>query len=132
LKLWYVMRYFGRERIQRFLRDHIAWAQRFAKLAAAHPDFEIVAPAPFSVVCFRYKGSDDHNRKILEHVNASGQAYISHTVLAGRYTLRLAIGNLGTTWADVEAVWGLIQQAASGVSAPQQQNAPPSARADRT
>ena len=111
LKLWYVMRYFGRERIQQLLRDHVAWAQRVARLIAAEPKFEVVAPVPFSVVCFRYKGSDDQNLAILEQVNASGQAYISHTVLNGRCVLRLAIGNLGTTWADVAATWDLIKRA---------------------
>jgi aromatic-L-amino-acid/L-tryptophan decarboxylase len=122
LKLWFVMRYFGRPRIEEILRTHIAWAQRFAELVRAHPRFEVAAPVPFSVVCFRYKGSDgqnqknkkkkigdEQNTKILQQVNASGQAYISHTILNGQYTLRLAIGNLGTTWCDVEATWSLIQ-----------------------
>jgi aromatic-L-amino-acid decarboxylase len=113
LKLWFGMRYFGRQRTQEILRSHIAWAQRFAELVRAHPQFELAAPAPFSVVCFRHMGSDEDNRSILEQVNSSGQAYISHTMLNGRYTLRLAIGNLGTTWADIEAVWKLIQKAGS-------------------
>jgi aromatic-L-amino-acid decarboxylase len=109
LKLWFVMRYFGRQRIEEILRAHITWAQRFAELVRAHSRFEVVAPTPFSVVCFRCKGSDEENRRLVEHVNASGQAYIAHTVLQGRYTLRLAIGNLGTTWSDVEAVWKQIK-----------------------
>lgn len=113
LKLWFVMRYFGREGIQQVLRSHIEWAQRLAELVRAHPNFEVAAPTPFSVVCLRYKGSDDDNRRLEEEVNASGQVYISHTVLHGRYTLRLAIGNLGTTWADVEAAWKLIESASS-------------------
>ncbi len=110
LKLWFVLRYFGRERIQQVLRAHIAWAQRFAALVDAHPDFERVAPAPFSVVCFRYRGSDEENRAILEAVNATGKVFLSHTALNGRYVLRLAIGNLGTAWADVEQAWQLVQQ----------------------
>ena len=122
LKLWFVMRYFGRQRIEEILRTHIAFAQRLAELVHAHPKFEVAAPVPFSVVCFRYKESDGQNRKnkkkktgdeqnkkILQQVNASGQAYISHTVLDGQYTLRLAIGNLGTAWSDIEATWNLIQ-----------------------
>ncbi len=117
LKLWFVMRYFGRERIEQILRSHIAWAQRFAELVRVHSRFEVVAPTPFSVVCFRCKGSDEENRRILERVNASGQAYISPTVIEGRYTLRLAIGNLGTTWADVEAAWRLIAASLRSVSA---------------
>jgi aromatic-L-amino-acid/L-tryptophan decarboxylase len=109
LKLWFVLRYFGREGIQQLLRNHIAWAKKFADLVDAHPRFERVAPAPFSVVCFRYKGSDDENSALLERVNASGEVFLSHTALNGHYVLRLAIGNLGTTWADVERAWELIQ-----------------------
>jgi len=112
LKLWFVMRYFGREGIQRMLRAHIAMAQRLAELVDQDPQFERVAPTPFSVVCFRYKGSDDANRAILEKVNASGKAYISHTSLKGQVVLRIAIANLGTTWEDVQQAWELVRAAA--------------------
>ncbi len=112
LKLWFVLRYFGRERIAQMLRSHIAMAQRFAALVDAHSQFERVAPAPFSVVCFRYRGSDDENRAILDAVNASGKVYLSHTALKGRYyVLRLAVGNMGTTWDDIDLAWELIQKA---------------------
>lgn len=112
LKLWFVMRYFGRERIQAMLRSHIQWAQDFAALVDADPKFERVAPAPLSVVCFRFKGSDDENRAIMEKVNATGRVFIASTVLNGRLTLRLAIGNLETTWKDVQEAWDLLQEAA--------------------
>src|SRR5215469_16438904 len=112
LKLWFVLRYFGRDRIQQVLRDHIAWAQRFATLVDNHPRFERVAPVPFSVVNFRFTGSDDQNRAILDRVNASGKTFISSTVLNDQFVLHLAIGNLGTTWRDVEQTWELIQDAA--------------------
>ncbi|MBV8207321.1 MAG: amino acid decarboxylase [Acidobacteria bacterium] len=112
LKLWFVMRYFGREGVQRVLRDHIEWAQRFAALVDAHPEFERVAPAPFSVVNFRFRGTDEQNRAIMDKVNASGKTFISSTVLNGTFVLHLAIGNLGTQWADVEQAWELIQAAA--------------------
>ena len=112
LKLWFVMRYFGREGIQRMLRAHIQWAQEFAAMVERDSRFERVAPAPLSVVCFRYKGSDDDNRRIVEQVNESGKAYISHTVLNGKVVVRMAIGNIGTTREDVKAAWELIQQAA--------------------
>lgn len=112
LKLWFAMRYFGRERIQSMLRVHIELAQRLVERIRDNPKFEVTAPVLFSVVCFRYKGSDDENRRILDAVNASGKAYISHTVLHGRYTLRMAIGNIGTTWSDVETAWKLIEDAA--------------------
>lgn len=115
LKFWFILRYFGRRRIQDILRSHIEWARRFAESIDAHPDFERIAPAPFSVVCFRFNGSDDQNRQILEAVNATGKTFLSHTGLNGQYVLRLAIGNLGTTWQDVRQAWELIQQAAKAV-----------------
>jgi aromatic-L-amino-acid decarboxylase len=115
LKLWFLLRYFGRERIQQFLRAHIRWAQQFAALVDADARFERVAPAPFSVVCFRHKGPDDANRAILERVNESGKVFLSHTVLHGKYVLRIAIGNLGTTWDDIAQAWELIKEAAPGV-----------------
>jgi aromatic-L-amino-acid decarboxylase len=111
LKLWFVMRYFGRERIEAILRSHIQWAQGFAALVDAHPKFERVAPVPFSVVCFRYKGSDEENRAIQEKVNESGRVFISGTVLNGKFVLRLAIGNLATQWSDVGEAWELLQKA---------------------
>ena len=113
LKLWFVMRYFGRERVAQMVRDHIAWAQKFAGFVDDHPKFERVAPVPFSVVCFRYKGSDEQNLAIEERVNRTGRVFISHTALNNQMVLRMAIGNLGTTWADVEEAWQIIQRAAS-------------------
>jgi aromatic-L-amino-acid/L-tryptophan decarboxylase len=113
LKLWFLLRYFGRERIQEILRAHIGWAKQFAEIIDQDPRFERIAPVPFSVVCFRYKGTDEENRALLETVNATGEVFLSHTVLNGRVVLRLAIGNLGTTWADVERAWELLQKAAA-------------------
>jgi aromatic-L-amino-acid decarboxylase len=111
LKLWMIMRYFGRQGIERLLRQHIQWAHEFAAIIDRDPRMERVAPAPFSVVCFRYKGSDEANRALLEAVNASGKTYLSHTTLNNQYVLRLAVGNLGTTREDVLLAWNLIQQA---------------------
>jgi aromatic-L-amino-acid/L-tryptophan decarboxylase len=113
LKLWFVMRYFGRERVEAMIRSHIQWAKDFAALVDAYPKFERIAPVPLSVVCFRYKGSDDENRAVMEKVNASGRVFIASTVLNGKLTLRLAIGNLETTWKDVQEAWDLLVQAAS-------------------
>ena len=110
LKLWFMLRYFGRKRLQQILRCHMDWAQRIAREIQADSRFEVVAPVPFSVVCFRYQGPDEENRRILEKVNASGKFFISHTELGGRYVLRLAIGNLGTTWEDVRGAWQMIKQ----------------------
>jgi aromatic-L-amino-acid decarboxylase len=112
LKLWFVMRNLGREGVCALIRSHIEYAQKMAWLIRAHPDFEIAAPTPFSLVCFRYRGSDDDNRALLENVNASGKAFLSHTVLNGRFVLRLAIGNIATRWEDLEEVWALVKQSA--------------------
>jgi aromatic-L-amino-acid/L-tryptophan decarboxylase len=117
LKLWFVLRYFGRDRIQALLRQHIQWARDFAGLITSDPQrrFEVVAPVPFSVVCFRHRGSDDQNRSIMDRVNQSGRVFISGTVLNNQQVIRLAIGNLGTTWADIEEAWELLKQAADSV-----------------
>lgn len=109
LKLWFVMRYFGHAGIAQTLRTHIQWAQQLAGLIARHPDFEVVAPTPLSLICFRRRGSDEANRALLETINASGKAFLSHTVLNGQFVLRLAIGNLGTTWTDLEETWQALQ-----------------------
>jgi len=113
LKLWFVMRNYGHEGICRIIRSHIGYAQKLANLIRAHPDFEVAAPTPFSLICFRYRGSDDDNRALLEKVNASGKAFLSHTVLNGTFVIRLAIGNIATEWQDLEEVWDLVQQTAA-------------------
>ncbi len=97
LKLWFVLRYYGREGLAGMIRNHIGWAQELAAQIDAHGHFERTAPTRFSTVCFRFKGTDEENRNILERVNASGQVFLSHTVLRGQYCLRLAIGNMKTT-----------------------------------
>jgi aromatic-L-amino-acid decarboxylase len=112
LKLWFVMRYYGREGLERMLRNHIQWAQDLAKMIATDPDFEIAAPHPLSVVCFRRRGSDDDNRRLMDAVNTTGKVFLSHTVLNGRFVIRLAIGNIAMTWHDVSSVWDLIRATA--------------------
>jgi aromatic-L-amino-acid decarboxylase len=109
LKFWFVLRYFGRERLAATLRDHIALAEKLAAEIKKDPRFEISAPAPFSTVCFRLKGADEQNIAVLERVNGSGRFYISQTKLHGKTVLRIAIGNYGTTWEDVRQCWEMIQ-----------------------
>jgi aromatic-L-amino-acid decarboxylase len=109
LKLWFVMRYFGRERIGAIIREHCEFARRFAARLEEDGRFEILAPVRFSVVCFRLQGPDERNRALLDAINASGLAFLSHTVLNGTYVLRLAIGNVRTTWQDIERVWSFIR-----------------------
>jgi aromatic-L-amino-acid decarboxylase len=111
LKLWFVMRYFGREGICTAIRSQVGMAKKFSGWVAADPRFERVAPVPLSVVCFRYKGTDEQNKAILDAVNASGKVFLSHTVLNGQFVIRLAIGNLGTSREDVEKAWDLIRSA---------------------
>ena len=109
LKLWFVMRYYGREGLAARIRDHVAWAQELAATIAADDRFEVCAPVPLSLVCFRRMGSDEDNRELLEKVNASGEVFLSHTELNGRFVLRLAIGNHWTTRGHVQRAWEIIQ-----------------------
>jgi aromatic-L-amino-acid decarboxylase len=111
LKLWFVMRYFGRQRIAEVIREHIELAREFAAMVDSDSRFERLAPVPFSVVCFRYRGTDEENAALLARVNASGQSFLSHTELNGRYVLRMAVGNLGTTREDVAATWDMVRAA---------------------
>ncbi len=107
LKLWMVIRYFGRAGLAARIREHLELARHVADWVDDHPDFERTAPAPMSTVCFRARpgwlpdaGEDDLralNASLMDNVNATGRAYLSHTDLAGVYTLRLAVGNLRTT-----------------------------------
>jgi aromatic-L-amino-acid decarboxylase len=113
LKLWMVIRAFGVEGIRRRIRAHCASAERLAARLAADRRFEVVAPVPFSVVCFRLAGGDDAaNRRLLAEVNADGRYLLSHTVLDGRYTLRVAIGNLRTTERHLDDLFALLVAAA--------------------
>ncbi|MBI5086554.1 MAG: amino acid decarboxylase [Acidobacteria bacterium] len=115
LKLWFVMRSFGRDKVCAVIRSHIAWARELAAEIAADPRFEVVAPAPMSLVCFRLRGTDDDNRLLLERLNESGTAFTSGNVLDGRFVLRIAIGNIGTTREDVLATWEKIREIAAGL-----------------
>jgi aromatic-L-amino-acid decarboxylase len=119
LKLWMVLRHFGADGLRTRLAEHIRLARLFAEWVDASPDFERTAPAPFSVVCFRARGSDQLNEALLERLNGSGELFLSHTKLDGRYTLRLAIGNIHTTEQHVARAWALIQQFAAELRATQ-------------
>jgi aromatic-L-amino-acid decarboxylase len=109
LKLWFILRYYGREGIAGIIRNHIGWAQELARQIDADERFERAAPTPFSTICFRVKGSDPENQRLLERVNASGEVFLSHTVLDGKFCLRLAIGNIGTSRDHVQRAWDLIR-----------------------
>lgn len=110
LKLWMVIRAYGREGLARIIEGHIQAARWLAAQIDYEPDWERLAPTPFSTVCFRHAPAgitdrEAHNTAILDAVNASGKAFLSHTKLNGEYALRIAIGNLATTQAHVAELW---------------------------
>ena len=123
LKLWMVIRAFGVDGIVERLRHHVALAREFAGWVEAEPGWELLAPVPFSLVCFRYapasaaEGERDLlNEALLAEVNASGRVYLSHTKLGGTYTLRLAVGNLRTERRHVAEAWALLRESAARCS----------------
>jgi len=113
LKLWFVLRAYGRRRIVEILRSHVAWTQELARWIREAGDFEIMAPHPLSVVCFRHLAGvahnaaalDEHNQRVTEEINRSGFAFLSTTRLGERVAIRFAIGNARTTQADVRETW---------------------------
>ncbi len=122
LKLWMILRSFGARQIRERLADHIHLAQQFASWVDAHPDFERLAPVPFSVVCFRWNPAsrslseaalDAANDRLMEAVNATGDVFLSHTRVKGRLALRMAIGHLRTTEQHVRRAWDLLRQHAA-------------------
>lgn len=115
LKLWFVIRYFGREGLVDRIREHCRLAQLFASWVEASPDFEMLAPVPFSLVCFRacpegVEDVDAFNERIMNDINASGEAYLSHTKLDGKYTLRLSIGSVHVEERHIQKVWKLLNE----------------------
>jgi len=120
LKLWMVIRHFGASGLRARLAEHMRLAKLFADWVDASPVFERLAPVLFSVVCFRARPDgmadsdiDALNERLLESINDTGEIFISHTKLDGRYTLRLAVGNLHTTEKHVSRAWSLLQQHAA-------------------
>ncbi|HEU5130740.1 MAG TPA: pyridoxal-dependent decarboxylase [Pyrinomonadaceae bacterium] len=110
LKLWMVMRYFGQEGLAARIREHCRLARMFASWVDESPDWELMAPVPLGLVCFRAVGDDALNESIMHAVNASGRALLSHTRLNDKLTLRLSIGNIRTTEKHVRDVWGLLDE----------------------
>jgi aromatic-L-amino-acid decarboxylase len=120
LKLWVQLRWFGLEGLRRRIRHHLELARAFAAWIDADPDWERLAPVPFSTVCFRHRpddGADEaeldrRNAAIMDRVNRTGEVFLSHTRLDGRFTIRLAVGNLRTEARHVEHAWELLRAAA--------------------
>jgi aromatic-L-amino-acid/L-tryptophan decarboxylase len=109
LKLWAVLRCFGREGLQAKIREHVRLAELFESWVRDEPGWELCAPPQFSLICFRREGFDEENEALLERVNAGGEIFISHTRLNDRYVLRLALGNVRTTEDDVRLAWDALR-----------------------
>ncbi len=112
LKLWFVIRHYGIEGLQAFVSEHMRLAKLFASWVDAEPEFELAAPTPVNLVCFRHTGGDDVNQRIMDRVNQSGEMYFTHSRLDGKLTLRLSIGQTHTAEPHVAKAWELIREAA--------------------
>jgi aromatic-L-amino-acid/L-tryptophan decarboxylase len=113
LKLWTILRCYGREGLQARIREAIRLAELFESWVRDESGWELCAPRRFSVVCFRRHGSDEDNEAIIDRVNRSGELFLSHTRLNGRYVIRLAVGNERTSEDDVRQAWAALQAAAA-------------------
>ena len=108
LKLWFVLRYYGVEGLQYHIRRHIELTRRLVEWIDTDRHFEIVAPVPFNLVCFRHRGSDGLNKRIMDELNEGGEIFLTHTRLNGRFVLRLCVGQSRTELEHVEKAWNLI------------------------
>lgn len=113
LKLWFVIRHYGIEGLRLHIRRHVELAQRFRAWVESDPHFELAAPTPLNLVCFRQRGGDEVNRELLDRLNRSGALYMTHTVLDGKYTLRLCVGQTRTDEEHLTAAWARICEAAA-------------------
>ena len=120
LKLWFVLRSYGAERLRAMLRDHIAWTAELAQWIAAEPDFDLITAPRLALLTFRYHppGLDDEqaldrlNERLLHALNDDGRLYLTQTRVRGRYVIRFTIGQRSTTRRHVERAWQLIAETA--------------------
>lgn len=110
LKLWFVIRHYGIEGLQHHVREHVRLAQQFAGWVGHDSRFELAAPAPLNLICFRLRAGDAANRQLMERLNGSGDLFLTHTKLDGKFTLRLCVGQTKTQARHVERAWERIQQ----------------------
>jgi aromatic-L-amino-acid decarboxylase len=113
LKLWFVIRHYGVEGLQYHVRQHVALAQEFAAWVEADERFEMAAPAPLNLVCFRHRGGDGTNQELMDRLNQSGELYLTHTRLDDRLTLRFCVGQTHTERRHVERAWERIREIAA-------------------
>jgi aromatic-L-amino-acid decarboxylase len=116
LKLWFVLRHYGVEGLRFHVRRHVELARELVSWVEADPDFELSAPAPLNLVCFRHRDGDEVNQAIMDRVNASGDLYLTHTRLDGKLVLRMAIGQAHTELRHVERAWRRIREEADGLA----------------
>lgn len=110
LKLWFVIRHYGIEGLQHHIREHVRLAQEFVAWLGQDERFELAAPAQLNLVCFRLREGEDANQRLMDRLNASGDLFLTHTKLDGKFTLRLCIGQTNTEARHVEHAWQRIQQ----------------------
>jgi aromatic-L-amino-acid decarboxylase len=117
LKLWFVIRYYGLEGLQGKVRSHISYASALAKMIEQHSDFELMAPVPLNTVCFRYNPGNinendlnELNEKLNHLLNDSGDLYLSHTKLNGKYVLRMVTSQTNVTMDHVKKAWSAIKE----------------------
>jgi len=113
LKLWFVIRHYGIEGLQFHVRRHVALAQQFLAWVKQDDRFEVAAPAPLNLVCFRHHGGDKANEELMSRLNRSGDLYLTHTKLNGKFTLSLCVGQTNTDQRHVEQAWKRIQEEAA-------------------
>ncbi len=116
LKLWFVIRHYGVEGLRHHIRQHVELAQTFAQWVKQDDRFELAAPVPLNLVCFRHKGGDEMTQHLMDRLNRSGDLYLTHTRLNHRLTLRLCVGQTNTTAQHVERAWKRIQEEAAKLS----------------
>jgi aromatic-L-amino-acid/L-tryptophan decarboxylase len=113
LKLWFVIRYYGVEGLRFHVRKHVALAQQLLSWVKQDDRFEIAAPAPLNLVCFRHRGGDKANEELMNRLNRSGELYLTHTKLGGKFTLRMCVGQTNTEERHVKHAWEKIQEEAA-------------------
>jgi aromatic-L-amino-acid decarboxylase len=117
LKLWFVIRHYGSQGLRHHIAEHLRLASEFAARVTDHPDFELAAPVPLNLVCFRHRGGDAFNAALMDRLNASGALYLTHTRLDDRYTIRCSIGQTRTSQRHVDAAWEQITHVAAAMDA---------------
>ena len=115
LKLWFVIRHYGVEGLRHHIRRHVELARQFATWVAADEQFELMAPAPLNLICFRHKGGDALNQALLDTLNQSGKLYLTHTKLRDTLILRMSIGQTHTEFRHVEQAWQRIRETATAL-----------------